>query len=461
MLRFFKKFLKTHANMKKLIILSLISSMLLWSCTHEPVINTLDSELKSLIAANAATGSTNYYIFPESNDFANIPGQDPANKLNSAKVNLGNMLFFETAVGLDGMHAEGSKSYSCGSCHIPSAGFRPGAKQGIADGGVGYGKNGDGRQLYKDIYAPSEIDAQGIRALSVMNVAYVKNTLWSGQFGGKNVNTGTEKVWGQLDPASAVNKLGYEALEGQNIEGLKTHRMRFNLDVVSSLGYRRYFDSAFPEIPDSARYTPTTASFALSAYLRTLFSSKAPFQNWLKGKDNALTDYEKKGAILFFGKAGCVRCHREPNLGSMQFQAIGVKDLIDAGGLKTSTLDNKNIGRGGFTTKTDDMFKFRVPQLYNLMEGSFYFHGSSKKTLREVVDYFNKGVPENIRVPKSQISPYFTPLELTEQEVSDITAFLVNGLHDPELQRYLPKFILSGDCFPDNDPLSQYELGCK
>ena len=447
--------------MKKLIILVFISSMLLWSCTHDTLFNVLDADLQNLITANSVGGTKNYYIFPESNDYANIPGQDSANKLNAAKVNLGNMLFFETAVGLDGKHSEGSKSYSCGSCHIPAAGFRPGAKQGIADGGVGYGKNGDGRLLYKDIYDASEIDAQGIRALSVMNVAYVKNTLWSGQFGGQYLNIGTEKVWGQLDPASAVNKLGYEAMEGQNIEGLKTHRMRFNFDVVTSLGYKKYFDAAFPEIPSSSRYTPTTASFALSAYLRTLFSSKAPFQNWLKGKNNALTDSEKKGAILFFGKAGCVRCHREPNLGSMQFQAVGVKDLIDVGGLKTSISDNKNIGRGGFTTRAEDMFKFRVPQLYNLKEGGFYFHGSSKNTLQEVVEYFNKAVPENVRVPKSQISPLFIPLGLTPQEISDITAFLENGLHDPDLQRYLPKFILSGDCFPDNDPISQYELGCK
>ncbi len=294
-----------------------------------------------------------------------------------------------------------------------------------------------------------------------MNVAFVKNTLWSGQFGGKYFNEGTESVWGKFDPGTEINKSGFEAMEGQNIEGLKIHRMRYDVSTVFSLDYKKYFDEAFPEVPAAERYSPKMASFALSAYLRTLFSNQAPFQMWLKGNKQAMADNEKRGAVLFFGKAGCARCHKEQNLGSMEFHALGVWDLVDAGGLKTSISDLKNLGRGGFTGKNADMFKFRVPQLYNLKEGSFYFHGSSKKTMHEVVEYFNNGIPENSRVDKSRISPYFTPLNLSESEVKDLTAFLENGLHDPHLDRYKPKRVLSGNCFPNNDPISRVDLDCK
>ena len=106
------------------------------------------------------------------------------------------------------------------------------------------------------------------------------------------------------------------------------------------------------------------------------------------------------------------------------------------------------------------MFKFRVPQLYNLGDADFYFHGSSKQTLREVVEYFNEGIPENERVPISQIARQIRPLNLTEEEMDDLTAFLDNGLKDPDLQRYVPENVLSGKCFPNNDLFSQIELGC-
>ena len=64
-------------------------------------------------------------------------------------------------------------------------------------------------------------------------------------------------------------------------------------------------------------------------------------------------------------------------------------------------------------------------------------------------------------VPDSQLSPEFKPLNLTEEEIDDITAFLETGLRDPNLVRYVPESILSGQCFPNNDPLSRMDLGCN
>lgn len=103
---------------------------------------------------------------------------------------------------------------------------------------------------------------------------------------------------------------------------------------------------------------------------------------------------------------------------------MGVKDLFENGGLKTDINDLRNKGRGGFTNKAEDFYKFRVPQLYNLGDGGPYFHGSSKQTLKEVVEYFNDAVPENGRVPASQLSPFFKPLNLSEVEKEQLVAFL-------------------------------------
>ncbi len=72
--------------------------------------------------------------------------------------------------------------------------------------------------------------------------------------------------------------------------------------------------------------------------------------------------------------------------------------------LKTSEADLRNLGRGGFTGNAEDLYKFRVPQLYNLGDSGPYFHGSSKQTLEEVIEYFNNGVHEN---PKGSREPDF------------------------------------------------------
>ncbi|MEO6760294.1 MAG: cytochrome c peroxidase [Saprospiraceae bacterium] len=445
--------------MKKIYVLAAIMAVVSYACTYDSLGTSQDIELSKIIKSRSVTGSADYFILPESNDYANIP-HSVVNPLTAIKVELGKLLFFESAFGVEAKHLNGMATFSCSSCHVPAAGFRPNRFQGIADGGFGFGILGEGRQKFPE-YDDSEIDAQGARPLSVLNVAFVTNSMWNGSFGDGGVNKGTESLWGVYDSTTAINHERLGSLEGQNIAGLKTHRMLFNEELVRQNGYTELFDQAFPDVPVAERYTRKTASFALSAYLRTLLCTEAPFQKWLKGDQEAMNDAQKRGALLFFDKAGCYHCHNNPNLGSMTFQGVGVEDLFENGGLKTSLADRRNMGRGGFTGREEDMFHFRVPQLYNLGDSGPYFHGSSKKHLREVIEYFNAGIPENPRVPASQLSPFFIPLHLTNAEIKDLEAFIGDGLHDPNLQRYVPDKVLSGNCFPNNDPVSKYDMGCQ
>lgn len=444
--------------MKKLLLVVFGFILLLHSCSSDELQNPLDVELKKSIKKASPTGHLDHFILPDPTDYASIP-QEPANPLSDLKVELGKMLFYETGLALGPKYPQGKGTYSCSSCHIPEAGFMPGRIQGIADGGAGFGINGEGRAKIF-FYNDNEPDVQGARALNVMNVAFTLNTTWSGQFGANDNNIGTEDVWEDL---TEVNHLGMMGLETQNIEGLDIHRMVINEAVMDSLGYKPYFDAVFSNFPEDSRYTKLTASFALSAYLRTLISNKAPFQKWLKGDESAMSDQEKKGGILFFSKAGCYKCHNgKPLNNPTQFFAVGVKDLYETGlAINTGIDDKRNFGRGGFTKREEDMFKFKVPQLYNMGESPFFFHGSSKRTLREVVEYFNTAEPENPRVPKSQIAPLFRPLNLTEQEIEDLVVFLDKSLHDHEMRRYVPEEVLSGNCFPNNDQQSQNDLGCQ
>lgn len=60
-----------------------------------------------------------------------------------------------------------------------------------------------------------------------------------------------------------------------------------------------------------------------------------------------MSDQQKRGATLFFGKAGCVNCHNSPSLNNMKFFAVGVKDLYQNPGesFATGPNDKRNLGR--------------------------------------------------------------------------------------------------------------------
>lgn len=442
------------------LIISIITLSVIGACKYDTLhrADMLDVALKERMERAAPDGDYRHFLLPSNTDYAAIP-QDPLNPLTPEKIALGKYLFFETGIAQNALKESGVETYSCGSCHVPTAGFRPGNAQGIADGGMGFGLNGELRQQNPE-YDETELDVQGIRPISVLNVAYVTNTFWNGQFGAGFVNEGTEHLWTEEDNTH-INHTGHHGLEAQNIEGLDLHRMEMSKELADEYGYTTLFDLAFRDSPASERYTKYNTAMAISAYLRTLITNKAPFQDWIRGDYNAMTDQEKRGGILFFGKARCSNCHNNTSLNAMEFYGLGVDDLHEIGALNTGADDPKNLGRGGFTQDPNDLYKFKVPQLYNLSDAPFYFHGSSKQTLEEVVDYFDRAEPENENVPATAISNKFVPLGLTAEEKADLLAFLRNGLNDPYLNRYVPPYVQSGYCFPNNDPLSAEQMGCE
>lgn len=424
------------------------------SCQPETEL-ALDNELYQLVQDNSQTDRIDYFRFPDSGDMENLPLPDLKNTPTAAKAQLGNFLFFETGLAQTALDEDCFETYSCATCHVPTAGFLPGRVQGIADGAFGFGENGENRTLLST-YSVGDIDAQGVRPMNPLNSGYSINTLWNGKFGSFGLNIGTEEYW---TDETEINHHGLMGLEAQNIEALKLHRMSINDRVLDTLGYRSYFDAAFPELAPDERYTDETAAFALSIFLRSFLANKAPFQQWLNGDYSALNRNEKQGAILFFGKAGCSSCHNGPSLGSSRFYRIGTSDLYQNGGLKTSVDDPVNLGRGSFTGAAWDMRKFKVPQLYNIKDYAFYFHGSSKSSIEDVVDYKVRAESENPMVTNEEVA--LEPRELTNEEKYDLVQFLKHGLYDDGLDRYVPSSLPSGYCFPNNDAVSQVDLNCQ
>ncbi len=420
----------------------------------------LDTQLLDAIALASDGEGTSRYMMPTSDNLNAIP-QDPLNELTPAKVSLGRLLFHESALSVGTMKPLGEGKTSCASCHFASAGFQAGRFQGIGEGGVGFGVNGEGRQRGM-LYAEEELDVQPIRTPSAMNGAYQINQLWNGQFGATGLNAGTEYAWTPGTPIE-TNTKGYEGLEIQAIAGLKVHRMNIDMAVLEPLGYKEKFDLVFSDFPEEERYSRETAGLAIAAYERTLLSNEAPFQKWLAGEKSILSDQEKRGAIVFFDKGKCVSCHDGPSLNKMEFHALGMDDLdaCPEETFMTTSNGNEKLGRGGFTGIEDDNYKFKTPQLYNLADSPFYGHGSSFRTIKSVVMYKNFAVQQNEDVPQNSLSESFTPLNLTEAEIDDLTEFLTVSLRDNNLMRYQPESVLSGNCIPVSDPMASSDLGCE
>lgn len=461
-----ERFGQTKEMKSRLVILSIIIVAIVFSCDSNepettPTFATSDEELTALLDEASDGEGLTFFTMPDEEDYDNIP-QDPKNPITKEKVLLGQFLFHETAIGINPRNSEQAGTFSCASCHHAAAGFQAGVRQGIGEGGIGFGTKGEARQVDPS-YGFDLLDIQPIRTPTIINSAWQNVMLWNGQLGATEVNEGTESKWALRSP-KALNFLGFEGLETQAIAGIGIHRQRVNNGFVDDYPeYKMLFDEAFANVPATERYNDTIAGLAMAAYERTVLSNQAPFQQWLKGNKEALTEEEKKGAILFFGKAACTNCHTGPALNANEFYALGVNDLVGEGVTNTVGQDffTSAEGRGGFTGRQEDLYKFKVPQIYNLIDAPFYGHGGSFTSVRDIIAYKNEAIPENPIVQPRDLSGKFKPLGLTDEEIDQITAFVENGLHDPNLIRYVPNQLPSGNCFPNADEQSKQDLGCK
>jgi len=419
-------------------------------------------------------GGTEALLLPDSTNYASIPA-DPNNPITAEKVTLGMMLFHETKVATSGVNGSTANTWSCASCHHVAAGFKSGIVQGIGEGGSGFGVAGEARVLMPNFDGQStdptmKPDVQPFASPSILNTAYQEVMLWNGQFGnaeGGKVNSElAENVLAPEGTPKFENLRGFAGLETQAVAGTKVHRMNtFDGSVLQiNVEYQLLFEAAYPE---GSYDFLEQAGLAMAAYERTVLSNEAPFQRWLAGDDAAMTDQEKRGALLFFGKANCVSCHAGPALSSNvgatsdeMFMALGFADLDtsapDVTGVVTA---NDSKGRGGFTGNPDDDFKFKVPQLYNLKDSNVFGHGGSFSTVRQVVMYKNAAVSQK-RLSADVLDTRFIPLGLSDEEVDDLVAFIEEGLYDADLYRYVPTAIPTGACFPVADEQSKLDLNC-
>jgi cytochrome c peroxidase len=295
--------------------------------------------------------------------------------------------------------------------------------------------------------------------------------LWNGQFGNEvggivNIGIDPDRHFTEGTPKEA-NLRNLSGLETQAVAGLGVHRM--NVEEGSILTTNELYQMMFEDAYGIAQPDDMleAAALAVAAFERTVLSNEAPFQDYLRGDETAMTETQVAGAEVFFGKGNCHSCHNGAALSSPKgamadqiFMTVGFHDLDIWEDVIGDVNEATREGRGGFTGDTLDKFKFKVPPLYNLIDTEVFGHGASFSSVEDVVRYKIEAVPQHPQVEIADLDYRFTPLDLTEDEIANLVEFLEVGLRDDNLMRYVPESLPSGNCPVNNDEVSRQELGC-
>jgi cytochrome c peroxidase len=180
-------------------------------------------------------------------------------------------------------------------------------------------------------------------------------------------------------------------------------------------GYEPYFKEAF----GTSEITKERVAKAIADYERTRMSGNSPWDKWRYNRDqNAVSAQVKQGHDLFQGKANCAQCHLGNNFTDGLFHNLGIgwtagtKTFKDEGRWVVS----KHLGEEG---RAGDRGAFKTPTLREVTKHAPYMHDGSIATLREVVEFYNRGGEKN-----PWLDGKVKPLNLTDAEIDAIVALL-------------------------------------
>ncbi|MFN7925940.1 MAG: cytochrome c peroxidase [Bryobacteraceae bacterium] len=365
------------------------------------------------------------------------------------------------------------------------------------------------------------LDSVGRQSPSMIGFAF-NNRLLLGGFAGEP----------DTEPG-ALNPFGDPAQENLTLLLLDAHRMlTAEAAVLQNIpAFVKLFRDAFPEEAAEADakkdmnilINDDTAFRATATFLRTTVTRNTPWDQFLAGENGGLTVGQRRGARLFFtpateGGAGCYVCHSGPMLNKQvndpdvsgvgqfieeNFVNVGIGDhpLQALNRLARNDPNFHDEGRKEITSRDSDAFKFRVVTLRQLKDARTFFHNGSFTKVKDVVAYFNAGIPQDPAAgAAATLSARFTNprgtgsargLGLTADQVDDLTDFLENALYDPAFAQFDPNsptplfqlserdlayskyrpdlaalgatdgFVISGLAMDNNDPLSRRDQGLE
>jgi cytochrome c peroxidase len=281
-----------------------------------------------------------------------IPDDNP---LTLEKIKLGRKLFFDERLSIDG-------TLSCASCHNPLLGFADGRSVAVGIEGL-----------------------EGTRSTpSIINRLFSETQFWDGR-----ANSLEEQILGPIqNPIEMNNTLENVVNTLNNDEAVKKEFQKvFGTDV-----------------------TVASLQKAIASFERILLSGESPFDKYIAGDKNAVSESARKGLVLFKSqKTNCIACHKGPNFTDELFHNSGVG----------MDLEKPDLGRFIETKNDTDRGKFKTPTLRDIARTSPYMHNGTLRSLREVIDFYDKG-----GIVNDNLSIHIKPLNLTEEEKGNLIDFL-------------------------------------
>ena len=257
---------------------------------------------------------------------ASMPSPD--NPITPEKVKLGNVLFWEPRISVDG-------TVSCVKCH----------PLGL------YATDGLRKALGNHCKENPRNDP------TIFNAAAQISEHWIGN-------------------RTSVEDQAKQALVGPPSYGMPSYESVEKI-LKGMPGYVTMFKQAFPG--ENNPVTVDNFAKAVGAFERTLMTPSA-FDDFMKGNATALTDPQKRG-LKSFVSAGCATCHFSPYLGGQMYQKFGLFEPYE----KYTKSQPVDEGRFAVTKNPSDKYVFKVPILRNVAETPPYFHDGSVDKLEDAV----------------------------------------------------------------------------
>lgn len=259
------------------------------------------------------------------------PDQAPApadNLPNSARIELGQMLFFDPRLSR-------KANMSCASCHNPALGWSDGLPTA-----TGF-----------------EMKTLARATPTIVNAAFNPIQMWDGR-----KSTLEDQALGPIAAGGEMNMPLPELVER----------------LKSIHGYAPKFEDAYP----GQGINETTVARAIASFERTVLSTESPFDRWRMGDEKAVSDSAKRGFELFTGKANCAICHSGYNFTDNGFHNIGVKNTDPA---------NPDVGRFAQKPLKAMRGAFKTPTLRDIALTAPYMRNGAYNTLMEVVEHYDRG----------------------------------------------------------------------
>ncbi len=286
------------------------------------------------------------YVRPQSIPFPADNAFTPQREL------LGRTLFFDPRLS-------GSRSMACATCHNPGFSWSDALPKAIGQG-------------MKEL---------GRKTPTILNVAWAELLFWDGR-----AESLEEQALGPISSPREMN----QALDKmvQTVSGFSD--------------YRELFARAYPGEEVSAK----TVARAIATFERTVVSGATPFDEWITGRETAISEEAKRGFDLFNTKAACQKCHTGWNFTDGGFHDIGLP-----GGDK---------GRGALLPLEAMQHAFKTPTLRNVCRLGPYMHDGSERSIEDVIELYDQGGREK----RPSLAPEIGSLHLTSREKADLLAFL-------------------------------------